>query len=210
MSKHKKDEFQMTLDFLGSQDPAMNINYKKIVEDKIEKYEDEIKKLKIELKEVEKLNLENAKKIQEQDEKHIAQLEERNLMNVATVQTMARRHEEQIRDYRKYGGTKLAEDIIKPIDLFRKVLASPVASEEVKNYLIGFEMLSKQMQQALEDNGISQIPVKPGDKFDPTIHNANEAVESAECKPGEIVSVISNGYKLYERVIIHALVKVAK
>lgn len=140
----------------------------------------------------------------------ILQLEEANLQNIAKIQTMARRHFEEEKQIRKYGGSKLAEEILKPIDLFKKVLNSPISSEEVKNYLIGFNMIVTQLDQALEENGITIIPVKIGDKFDHNLHNANEAVESETFKANEIVEIISNGYKIYDRVIIHAIVKVAK
>ncbi|AVP49211.1 nucleotide exchange factor GrpE [Williamsoniiplasma luminosum] len=190
--KSEKDEFQITLDFLGTQDPEIHINYKKIVEDKVQILEAEIEALKTQLT------------MQKQE------AEEENLKNIAKIQTMARRHHEEISSMRKYGGTKLAEDILRPIDLFKKVLNSPVSSDEIKNYFIGFEMVIKQMEHALEENGIQQIQVNIGDQFDPLIHNGNETVESEEFKTGQIVAVISNGYKLYERVIMHALVKVAK
>ncbi|ATZ18808.1 heat shock protein GrpE [Williamsoniiplasma somnilux] len=137
-------------------------------------------------------------------------LEEQNLESIAKIQTMARRHKEEEISIRKYGGIKLAEEIIKPIDLFKKVLEMPTTSDEVKNYLMGFNMIVNQLEQVFSDNGITVISVKPGDKFDHTIHNANEAIESNDYKKDEVVQVISNGYKMHDRVIVHAIVKVAK
>lgn len=146
----------------------------------------------------------------EQLQATIEALENQNLENVARIQTMARRHGEEDLQLRKYGGAKLAEDILKPIDLLKKVLAIPVENEEVKNYFRGFEMIVKQLEKALIDNGIQMIEIKVGDEFDPSLHNANEQIETTAVKSGQIAEVIANGYKMYDRVIIHALVKVAK
>ncbi|WP_026389742.1 nucleotide exchange factor GrpE [[Acholeplasma] multilocale] len=154
--------------------------------------------------------LEFINKQQEQIEELTKKIEEEELMYAAKVQTLTRRHNEENTNSRKYGSASLAEDIIKPIDLFKKVLAAPAPSEEVKNYLFGFEMIAKQLEQSLENNGITMIEVKPGDEFDSNIHNANEAVEGTKFKENQVVQVISNGYKIHDRVLVHAIVKVAK
>jgi molecular chaperone GrpE len=140
----------------------------------------------------------------------ITRLEEQNLENVAKIQTMARRHAEENLKTLKYGGMKLAEELLKPIDLLKKVVSTPVENPELKNYLMGFEMIIRQLDQGLTDNGITQIPVQVGDEFDPILHNANESVATDVVKSGQIAAVIANGYKMHDRVIIHALVKVAK
>lgn len=143
------------------------------------------------------------------DEK-IASLKEAELTVIARSQTMARRHVEEEKQNRKYSGSRLAQDILKPIDLFKKIVAMPASSPEVKNYLMGFDLIAKQLDQALNANGIEQIAIKIGDTFNPQLHEATEVIETDEFKPNAIVEIIANGYKLHDRVLIHSLVKVAK
>lgn len=140
----------------------------------------------------------------------IHQLQEENLENIAKIQTMARRHNEEEIKTRKYGGARLAQELIPALDLFKKILEIPVKNEEVKNYLMGFDMISKQIDQILSNNGISKIPAKVGDEFDPHLHEATEVVETTEIPSGKIAAINSNGYKLHDRVIKHTNVKVAK
>ncbi|ATZ16405.1 molecular chaperone GrpE [Entomoplasma freundtii] len=140
----------------------------------------------------------------------VRQLQEENLENIAKIQTMARRHGEEEVQTRKYGGVKLAQDIIPALDLFKKILTMPVKNEEVKNYLMGFDMIAKQLDQVLANNGIHQIEVKVGDDFNPHLHEATEVIETENVPSGKIAVINSHGYKLHDRVIKHTSVKVAK
>jgi molecular chaperone GrpE len=152
----------------------------------------------------------------EKDEKDLMieelkhQLNEQKLLRAADIDNLNKFNNKRMIDIRKYGASDLALDIIKPIDLLKKVVESLVGNEDFKNYLTGFEMVVRQMEQALENNAITLIEVKPGDEFNDQIHNANEAVEGTEFPENTIIQVISNGYKIHDRVLVHALVKVAK
>lgn len=140
----------------------------------------------------------------------IKTLQEENLSHIARLQTMARRHGNDQQQAIKYGGQELARSILKPLDLFKKIIQAPVTNSEIKNYLVGFEMIAKQLDQALIDNGIKQIVVKVGDDFNPHYHEATEVIETKAVPKGKIAGVNANGYQLHDRVLTHALVKVAK
>ncbi|KAJ3616081.1 hypothetical protein Zmor_012070 [Zophobas morio] len=137
-------------------------------------------------------------------------LEEKRLIAVADSQNTVRRFQNEATLIKKYGGEKLAAEIIGPIDTFRKVLATSPEDPQIKNYLIGFEMIINQIDQGLGQAGVAMIPTKIGDDFSPELHNAIEEVQTDSVAPGKICAIISNGYKLHDRVIKHATVKVAK
>ncbi|WP_338972901.1 nucleotide exchange factor GrpE [Spiroplasma endosymbiont of Panorpa germanica] len=137
-------------------------------------------------------------------------LKEEKLLAIADNQNTVRRYQQETLNVKKYGGQRLAEEIIPAIDLFRGVLNQPNENPEVKNYLIGFEFIIKQIDEALANAGIKIIETKVGDKFDHNIHEANEQVETEAVASGLIAQVIQNGYKLHDRVIKYAVVKVAK
>ncbi|WP_027048014.1 nucleotide exchange factor GrpE [Mesoplasma syrphidae] len=138
------------------------------------------------------------------------QLNEQKLLRAADIDNLNKFNTKRLIEIRKYGASDLAMELIKPIDLLKKVVESLQGNEAFKNYLTGFEMVVRQMEQALENNGITLIDVKPGDEFDDQIHNANEAVEGTKFSENTIIEIISNGYKIHDRVLVHALVKVAK
>lgn len=140
----------------------------------------------------------------------IANLEEGKLMAVADSQNTVRRFQNEAINIRKYGGEKLASNILPVIETFKTVLKTSPDIPEVKNYLIGFEMIVNQIDNALAESGVTMIQTKIGDDFSPELHTAIEQVETEAVESGKISAVISNGYKLHDRVIKHASVKVAK
>lgn len=137
-------------------------------------------------------------------------LKEQKLMAVADNQNTVRRFQTESMNIKKYGGEKIASEILPAIDTFRKVLQSTPDNTEIKNYLMGFEMIINQMDQGLANAGVTLIQTKVGDDFSAEEHSAVEEVETEAVASGKISSVISNGYKLHDRVIKHAIVKVAK
>jgi molecular chaperone GrpE len=82
-------------------------------------------------------------------------------------------------------------------------------SDEVRNWAIGFEMLLNQFKQVLNHHGVQEYH-SVGKLFDPHFHEAMEMVESEEYPPGVVVEEFIRGYKVGERPIRVARVKVAK
>ena len=79
------------------------------------------------------------------------------------------------------------------------------ATEE---YQKGLELVNKQFQDALAKLGVTAIG-KAGEEFDPNLHNAVAHVDDETVADNTIVEVFQKGYLLGEKVIRHAMVKVA-
>lgn len=96
------------------------------------------------------------------------------------------------------------------IDNFENALKfSQSASDEVKNWASGFQMIQGQMRDVLHENGI--IPFHSnGNTFDPNFHEAMEIVETNDYPDNTIIEEFSKGYKCGNRVIKPAKVKVSK
>jgi molecular chaperone GrpE len=62
----------------------------------------------------------------------------------------------------------------------------------------------------LESEGVKQIEVKPNDVFDPTLHEAVSHDEAEGVESGHVIEELQKGYKLGERVVRPALVRVAR
>ena len=65
-----------------------------------------------------------------------------------------------------------------------------------------------QFNQTLEKLGITEIEAL-GKPFDPNVHNAVMHVEDESFGENEVVEVFQKGFKLNDRVIRFAMVKVA-
>lgn len=72
--------------------------------------------------------------------------------------------------------------------------------------LEGVKMIAKAFADALEKMGVTEIETA---SFDPNFHNAVMHVEDESLGEGEIVEVFQKGYKKGDKVIRHAMVKVA-
>ena len=81
-------------------------------------------------------------------------------------------------------------------------------SQEFRNFLHGVELISKQLNGVLESLGIEQVPTV-GHRFDPHIHEAIATEQTDEFDPDVVMQEIVRGYRLGEKLLRPAMVKVA-
>lgn len=104
----------------------------------------------------------------------------------------------------------LIVEFLQPIDHLENALAfAEQMSDEVKQWAYGFQMILTQFKDALSNNGVQPMQSK-GEKFDPHLHEAVEMIETTDFLPGIIVEECVRGYKIGDRTIRPARVKVAK
>ena len=84
--------------------------------------------------------------------------------------------------------------------------ANEVLLLKILGIVDGLEMVLEQFQKLLESEGFDAVEVKEGDKFDPQVH---EAV-GTEGEGEEIVEVMSKAYKLHDKIIRPARVRVGR
>ncbi len=71
----------------------------------------------------------------------------------------------------------------------------------------GVQMLNKQLKDVLEKMKVEEI-VSDGEQFDPNLHNAIMHEEDDESPENTVSQTLQKGYKIGDKVIRHALVKV--
>ncbi len=79
---------------------------------------------------------------------------------------------------------------------------------EDEAYRKGVEMIMTQFNTTLEKLGVTPVE-SLGQTFNPELHNAVMHVDDAEKGENEIVEVFQQGFKLGDKVIRYAMVKVA-
>lgn len=72
----------------------------------------------------------------------------------------------------------------------------------------GLALIFKAASEMLEKLGVETFG-EAGEKFDPNIHNAVMHIEDEEKGENEIIDVFQKGYKKGEKIIRHAMVRVA-
>jgi len=95
------------------------------------------------------------------------------------------------------------------LDSFHVVLSQEPEDPNLRNYLVGFQFIYRNLVSVLESEGVSEVAPKVGDKFDANSMNAVE-VEASEGEEGLITRVITNGYKLHDRLVRPANVVVSQ
>ncbi|BAP39428.1 nucleotide exchange factor GrpE [Metamycoplasma canadense] len=118
---------------------------------------------------------------------------------------------EQIKEAKLYALQSFMEDLIQPLNNFEIAItaASKIDNDVLKNFIIGFNMLYKQIENVLKDFGLFKIEPKVGDIFDSNLHQVYEIVNS-DLDKDTILEVKNIGYRLHDRTIKPALVIVAK
>ena len=81
-------------------------------------------------------------------------------------------------------------------------------SDEFRHFLSGVDLIYKQLSGVLEALGVKQI-VAVGEAFNPHIHEAVITEVSDEVEPDTVIQEIRAGYRLGDKLIRPALVKVA-
>jgi len=81
---------------------------------------------------------------------------------------------------------------------------------EAASWAEGIELIIRKFRSVLENDGLKKIEVKAGDKLDPNIHLAVSYEENDEFGSEEIIEVLKNGYRMGDRVIEPAVVRVAR
>lgn len=91
------------------------------------------------------------------------------------------------------------------IDNLERALAAAADDSPLKQ---GVEMILQQTTQAFETLGVTAVG-QEGEPFDPEIHNAVLHCEDETLEANVIAQVLQKGYRLGDRMIRHAMVKVA-
>ena len=150
-------------------------------------------------------------KVEEQRDKALADVEywkNEYYRAYADTQNLRKTLEKDHLAAMKYRAEGFIEELLPVLDSFYTVLKNEPTNPELKNYLIGFQYIYRNLVTALENEGVKEISPKPGDKFSPDTMNAVETVES-DGEENLVVDVHVRGYKLHDRLIRPANVTVS-
>lgn len=91
------------------------------------------------------------------------------------------------------------------VDNFERARQAPCSDEQ---YAQGIEMIYTAFSQALAGLGVEPVG-EAGEAFDPAVHNAVMHVEDAGQPEGVVLEVLQKGYRLGDKILRYAMVKVA-
>jgi molecular chaperone GrpE len=95
------------------------------------------------------------------------------------------------------------------MDDLQRALENRPAEELGQSWVSGIELIYRKLQAILDVEGVTRIEAE-GKMFDPNLHEAISNEPSEGHESGQIIAVVQQGYMLGERVIRHAMVRVAQ
>lgn len=156
----------------------------------------EVKKLRTEVEKLEK-QLENARA-------DIAAAEDKYLRLAAEYDNFRKRSTKEREAIYGDAAADCIKELLPVIDNLQRA-TEYTAPDKVAE---GIEMILGSLPAVFEKMKITPFG-KPGDTFDPNLHNAVMHVEDEEHGENEIVEVFQQGYSIGDRIVRYAMVKVA-
>lgn len=95
-------------------------------------------------------------------------------------------------------------------DDLERALKNKPGSNEVASWINGIELIHQKLINQMKNQGIERMNVQPGDEFDPNIHEAITQEDHPDFEEGQIIEVIQPGYRISDRIIRPAMVRVAR
>jgi molecular chaperone GrpE len=135
----------------------------------------------------------------------LAELDGRYRRLAADFENFRRRSAQEAQDRARYGAELLALALIPVLDNLQRAQAHAPEGDPL---LDGLRMVTRQFQDALSSAGITPIDAE-GQPFDPALHEAIGGEESADVEHDTVLTVLQPGYRLHDRVLRPALVRVA-
>jgi len=150
-------------------------------------------------------------------EAKLAETHDRMLRMAADFDNSRKRWEKERQETRAYAITEFARDLLPVIDAFDNAMnaieqGGPTAETEegkrTASIVEGVRMVSKVFLDSLRKHGVERVPAK-GESFNPMFHNAVARTVDPSLKQETVVDEFVAGYKIADRVLRTAMVRVA-
>lgn len=125
----------------------------------------------------------------------------------AELENFRKRTQREKEEFLQHANADLMHSLLPALDGFDRALKHRDPKAPPKVYE-GLELIHRQLLETLKRAGLTAVETQ-GETFDPNLHQAVETVESDKHEDHEIVEELQRGYKLKQRLLRPAIVKVA-
>jgi molecular chaperone GrpE len=128
----------------------------------------------------------------------------------ADFENYRKRVEQEREMARANGKVSAIMQMLPVIDNIERAISHAPAELADNTWAQGVTNLIKNLDKSLRELNVTRIKAKPGDTFDPELHEAIQFDEEAEGDHEVIAEELQAGYKLGSDVIRHSMVKVTR
>jgi len=141
-------------------------------------------------------------------ESAVAEAKDKHLRLAADFDNYKKRARQEQLDTMQHASAELIHRMLPVLDDLQNVLEhKPKGVDE--SWIKGLELSVRKLEEALGTHGLEPIDAV-GARFDPKLHEAVGQEESSEHPEDTVVSELRRGYRVRDRVMRPALVKVSK
>ncbi len=123
----------------------------------------------------------------------------------AEFENARKRAERERLEFRDYATGSVVEQFLPVLDNFELALKSDGNAQQLRS---GVVLIVKQMEEVLKQMQVAAVPAV-GEAFDPRIHEALGSVDRDDLPDQHVAEEIRRGYKLRDRLLRPAMVRVA-
>jgi molecular chaperone GrpE len=134
-------------------------------------------------------------------------LQDRLLRQAAEFDNYRKRIDRERKDLSQYAAIEFLQELLPIVDDFERALKSDAPGAD--SYRQGIDIIHRALLEMLRKRGVTAIE-SVGADFDPQIHQAVSHEEAPDRRDGEIIEEFRRGYRLGDRLLRPAMVKVAK
>jgi molecular chaperone GrpE len=134
-------------------------------------------------------------------------LHDRLLRQAAEFDNYRKRVDRERRDSAQFAAIDFVEELLPVIDDFERALQ--IEAPGAESYRQGLEIIHRALMDMLRKRGVTPIEAV-GTTFDPQVHQAVAYEEAADRRDGEVMEQFTRGYRLGDKLVRPAMVKVAK
>ncbi|MEY8597921.1 nucleotide exchange factor GrpE [Mammaliicoccus lentus] len=143
----------------------------------------------------------------EQLKEKLNEEEEKYLRLYAEFENYKRRMKQEASVAKDYQAQRVLTDVLPALDNMDRALKQEGESEDFVSFKKGVQMVYDDLLRSLKENGLEEIESE-NKEFDPTVHQAVMQDSNPDFESGVITEELQRGYKLKERVLRPAMVKV--
>lgn len=146
-------------------------------------------------------------------ENEVAELRDRLARRQADFENYRKRIERERADTHQRVVADLSAQLLPVLDNLKRALDTEASveaeeSDEFRHFLSGVDLIYRQLNGLIESLGVKPITAV-GEQFDPHIHEAVVTEPTEDYEPDTVMQEIVRGYRLGDKLIRPALVKVA-
>ena len=120
-----------------------------------------------------------------------------------------KRQERDQGEFVRQSNASLIRKLLPVLDDLGLAFAHIPAADAGTNWVEGFALIQRKLQSILEQEGVTAI-ASVGQPFDPTLHEAVTHENNETVASGYVIAELRPGYRLGERILRPAMVRVAR